>query len=219
MSKPLSTFSSVGNSTICWSAENGSLRCTAVRLRTGGLCLYSPVPGLLGEALDSLNALGCVEFLLAPNHYHHKGINEYAERFPEAKLACSNRARPRLEKQTGQTFSSITDLASDLADCSRILEPEGLKTGEVWIEIDTGSERLWVVTDAFRGPKESRGYGDRPRRTAGYIPEIRYRQPGPVSRVGLYPDRSCAPPTMIVPCHGSITTSPSIGAEALALIE
>lgn len=218
MSKTLSTFSPVGNSGICWSAENGSLRCTAVRLRTGGLCLYSPVPGLLGEASDSLNALGPVEFLLAPNHYHHKGINEYAEQFPEARLVCSDRARPRLEKQTGQTFSSITDLACDLADSSRVLEPEGLKTGEVWIEIDTGSERLWVVTDAFRGPKSPVGIVTDRVELLGTFPKFgignrdQYRE-------WVSSQVAQAPPTMIIPCHGSITASPSIGAEALALIE
>ena len=81
MSKFLSAFAALDDFSGLYCAERGSLRCTAIRLRSGGLCLFSPVQGLGDTAIASLAALGEVEVLFAPNHYHNKGLREYAEFF------------------------------------------------------------------------------------------------------------------------------------------
>src|SRR5690606_34563832 len=66
-----------------------------VRLKTGGLLVQSPTR--MGDAmLDTIAALGPVEVLLAPNHFHNMGLPRYRERFPGAKVASSEGARPRL---------------------------------------------------------------------------------------------------------------------------
>ena len=108
MSKALSAFTPIPHQSHIWSSQKGSLRCTALKLSDESLCLYSPVLGLNDEAYDSLAALGKVSFLLAPNHYHNKGLAEYAEAFPDAKLICSEHAKPRLEKQTRMTFGPLS---------------------------------------------------------------------------------------------------------------
>ena len=131
MGNELSPFAPIPSHPEIWSAQKGTLRCTALRLSDGTLCLYSPVLGLGGEAKASLAALGEVSYLLAPNHYHHKGLAEYAEAFPKAKIVCSGGAQTRLEKQTGLTFERLERLEALLPVGSDFAEPDGLKTGEV----------------------------------------------------------------------------------------
>lgn len=74
MSKLLSAFAALDDFSGLYRAERGSLRCTAIRLRSGGLLLFSPVQGLGDTAIASLAALGEVEVLFAPNHYHNKRL-------------------------------------------------------------------------------------------------------------------------------------------------
>lgn len=142
-----------------WSADRGSLRCSAIRLQDGSLCLYSPVSGLGDAARASLEAIGEVSFLLAPNHYHHKGLAEYARVFPQASRVCSDAARPRLRAQTELTFDGLQDLARRLPEGCELAEPRGLKTGEVWLDLSVADQRIWVVTDAFKGPARSSDEG------------------------------------------------------------
>lgn len=58
MSKALSAFSPIPHQTDVRSAQKGSLRCAALKLRDGSFCLYSPVLGLGDEAKASLAAQG-----------------------------------------------------------------------------------------------------------------------------------------------------------------
>ncbi len=140
-----------------YNARSGKLSCTALRLRSGGLCLYSPVAGLEKSQHAQLSKLGGASALLAPNHYHNKGLKAHMEAFPSASLLCSKSAEPRLHKITGLSFEPITKLEADLLEGQRILEPEGLKTGEVWVGIESEQERAWIVTDAFSAPLHASG--------------------------------------------------------------
>lgn len=60
-------------------------RMAAVRLRDGGLWVWSPIP--IDEVLaKELDALGPVRELVAPNALHHLSLTAWAERFPAARL-------------------------------------------------------------------------------------------------------------------------------------
>lgn len=96
--------------------------------------------------------------MLAPNHYHHKGLNEYAQAFPEAKIACSSGAQARLEKQTDLTFDELERLETLLPDGCDFAEPDGLKTGEVWLIVKSEQECMWIVCDSFKGTKGKVGH-------------------------------------------------------------
>jgi hypothetical protein len=67
-------------------ATKGGLRCTAIKLQDGGICLYSPIAGLNAEARNSLDVVGKVTHLFAPNHYHNRGLAEYSSAYPDALL-------------------------------------------------------------------------------------------------------------------------------------
>jgi hypothetical protein len=205
----LSTFRPIDGLENVFVAERGNLRCSAIKLRDGGYCLFSPVFGLGDEATASLGQLDAVRFLLAPNHYHSAGLAQYARRFPAARLCTSERARPRLEKITGLRFEPLDEVRLALPACIACFEPQGLKTGEIWLRALGSKHAAWIVVDAFCGPK---GGANRP----AIAPQLLSTFP----RVGIGDKRSyldwleaqvtADQPTMLVPCHGAIVANPRL---------
>ncbi|MCS5635443.1 MAG: DUF4336 domain-containing protein [Myxococcota bacterium] len=63
-------------------------RTTLVRLSDGGLFMHSPGP-LSPELVDSINALGPVRHIVAPNDFHHLYVEENAKAWPEARIHVS----------------------------------------------------------------------------------------------------------------------------------
>ncbi len=217
MTKELSAFAPIPNHPEIWSAQKGTLRCTALRLSDGSLCLYSPVKGLGEAAKTSLAALGKVAYLLAPNHYHHKGLNDYAQAFPEAAIICSEQAQPRLEKQTGLNFDVLDALQALLPDGCTIAQPDGLKTGEVWLVVKTEQECIWIVCDSFKGPSGKAGTLGRTVEMLGTFPTYGI---GDRDAYSSWVESRCAAdePTMVVPCHGSIIRSEHLTTDVISLL-
>jgi hypothetical protein len=119
-----------------------------VRLATGGLLLHSATR--LGEQmLEAIAALGEVEVLFAPNHFHHLGVPSYRARFPKSIVVASDGARPRLEKKGHAPISSLAEAERRLPAGARFLVPEGLKNGEAWLSLEVEGRRTWIVCDAF----------------------------------------------------------------------
>lgn len=191
-------------------ARKGNLRCTAVRLKGGSVCLFSPLLATGSAAQESLAEIGPVTHLLAPNHYHHKGLCEYARMFPKAEICASAISTARLRKQTKLEFSGIADLGKQLPRNISFLEPEGLKTGEVWLRVKTSDLVAWIVVDALAGAKMTAktdrcavpellstfpkfGVQD----TEAYISWVEAR---------LKQDQ----PELVVPCHGSIIAATAL---------
>lgn len=218
MNKSLSKFVPISEKLGLWSAQKGALRCTVLRLRDGSLCLYSPVLGLDDATLTSLAAHGDVAFLLAPNHYHNKGLAVYAEAFPDAVLVCSEKAQPRLEKQTGLSFAGLHSLATLLPIGSDLVEPEGLKTGEVWLTYATAEGAVWVVCDAFKGASGRTGTASPDIELLGTFPTYGIQDKGIYSTF-VKAKLNELPPTVIVPCHGSVVRSENLAASVISLLE
>jgi len=215
----LSPFTSVKSVEGIYSAWSGNLRCCAIRLKDGGICLYSPVAGLSGEAVESLSQLGEIRFLLAPNHYHNKAITEFTAAFPNAIFCASQYAVPRLKKITGLVAQDPQALVSALPGNMKLLEPEGLKTGELWLRVDTDNTIAWLVVDAFCGPKISGNDA------VEQHPEL--LKPFPKFGVGdrdIYGNwakeqiRSDNPQN-VVPCHGAILSSITLALELSELVD
>ncbi|MFS4579743.1 hypothetical protein [Phaeobacter sp. C3_T13_0] len=217
MSKTLSEFMLAPDRSNLWSARKRDLRCTALRLRDGSLCLYSPVLGLGDLARESLASLGDVSVLLAPNHYHHKGLAQYATAFPDAELICSNYARPRLEKQTGLSFGNLTRLAKLLPDVYQIVEPEGLKTGEVWLTYQTSTACGWIVCDAFKGSSNKADDVARRIELLKAFPTFGIKDKDTYS-IWVEGMLATKPPNTILPCHGSIVESENLAVDIKSLL-
>lgn len=193
--------------------RRGNLRATVVALRDGSVCLYSPVEKTSGALGDG----NPIRFLLAPNHYHNKGISEHVETFGDADLVCSEAARPRLEKLTGQEFGSLSTLAEALPPTVELVEPEGLKTGEVWMIVRSKSDVVWIVTDAFCGTMEK----DEATAQVGFLKTFpKYGLKDKVRFSDWVSARlEKETPTMIIPCHGEIVRGTDMRNQIPTLLE
>lgn len=200
-------------------ARKGNLRCTAFVLQDGGLCVFAPAKGLGDSARGSLEALGSVSHLLAPNHYHNIGLKEYAATFPGASICTTDIAAPRLEKVTGLNFDGLDALAGKLPEGINLLQPDGLKNGEVWLRVEVAEGVAWVVVDAFAGPKMTAGearaaelgfFGIFPKLGVGDKPAYRDW----VARQ-IKADR----PTLIVPCHGALVAAADLPEQIEAIMQ
>ncbi len=66
-----------------------STRMTVVRLSSGDLWVHSPIK--LSESIkDQIEALGCVKYLIAPNHLHHLFLPEWIAAYPEVQVFGTN---------------------------------------------------------------------------------------------------------------------------------
>ncbi len=185
-------------------ARAGGLRCTALILKDNSLCLFSPVAGLNEAAINSLAELGRVTYLLAPNHFHNKALSEYQAAFPRAKLCASHTAKPRLEKVTGLKFQSLKPIANRLPKQLTLVEPAGLKNGEIWVRASTKETRAWLLVDAFAGIKMTA--------KSDTSAQVSYLKTFPKYGVGnrdeyvgwLAQQLTADKPSLIIPCHGAI---------------
>ncbi len=183
-------------------AQRGSLRCIAVDLEDGRRCLYSPVRGLAGAALN-LAGSGKIAYLLAPNHYHYAGLAEHVAQFPQAQLCTSPAATARLHHVTGYRFDTLNELACSLGPDGSLLYPSGLKTGEIWIRVRERREVAWIVTDAFCGPKGTSGLVSKAPAILGTFPGFGIADRSTYvswARRQLTEDR----PSTLIPCHGAL---------------
>ncbi len=78
MATMISAFEPVPDMPGLFTATKNNMRCTVIVLRTGQVCLFSPVSGLNTAAKTSLGELGEAALLLAPNGYHNGGLVEYS---------------------------------------------------------------------------------------------------------------------------------------------
>jgi len=199
--------------------HKGNLRSIALVLRDKSVCVVSPISGLTKPAYAPLAAIGKVSHVLAPNHYHHKGIADFTKQFPKAKAYANESAIERLQAQTKRRFNSLDNLKPLLERGSTLLEPKGLKTGEIWLRFNTPKLKAWMVVDAFCGPKLKKtaveekqpellktfpnyGIGDK----AGYS--------GWATKQ-VDKDK----PTLLIPCHGSVVRSPKLPASLKGLLK
>jgi len=190
-----------------YSVHKGNLRSVAIVLRDRSLCVISPIEGVPATAYNSLEAVGEVNHVLAPNHYHNKGIAEFLKIYPDAKTYSSAAAADRLKKQTGIKFGSLETLRKQLRKGISFLEPDGLKTGEVWLRFSNPQVTAWLVVDSFCGPKLKK------QEIEADTPELLTTFPNygvaDAAEYGSWVEEQLRKdtPTLLVPCHGSIVRS------------
>ena len=198
--------------------RSGKLSCLALRLRDGSLCLYSPVAGLEKTLSKQLDQLGAVSALIAPNHYHNKGLAAHVEAFPDASLYCSAAAGPRLTKVTGLKFDPLERLIEALPDGLSLLEPDGLKTGEVWVRIKSATVCALAVTDAFSSKIHAPGEHGSEVTMLGTFPRYGIKDQSNYRKWAIE-TLSVISPTILLPCHGSPVVSEDLVAQLIGQLE
>jgi hypothetical protein len=185
------------------------VRSTAVRLADGSLVVVSPVRGMARSGVESL---GRPSVLVAPNHFHNRGLAEWAAEYPGAVVVASAKAAPRVHAKCGLPVEATERLSSALLPGHAVLVPPGTRGGETWLSLTSGNRRAWVVGDAFFS------LPDLPAWPMGLVLRLLGIAPG--LRIGtsfrwLLSDRATyrtwlsarleeERPNVLVPCHGDV---------------
>ncbi len=204
------------------------LRATVVRLARGDLLVQSPVRGLTDEVAAALDAVGPVRWLLAPNHFHNLGLAPWQDRYPDAVIVGADPARARLAQKSGRTVAGLDALAPALDARVAVFALAGTRAGETFVDVHDGTERVWIVGDAFMALAQpwttavGLAY-----RAMGFFPGLRVSWSFP--RIAVQDRAACrrdllarlatAPPTMLVPAHGEVVRGPHLAARLTALVE
>ena len=205
-----------------WTARRGAQRMVAFRLADGELAFYSPVAGLTEAFRTSVDALGTVAAIVAPNHFHHLGVTEHADAFDVDTLVAPEGAIPRLERQTGHSFASLATIEDRLAKGTALTVTEGARADEAWFRFAHEGGTGYGVCDAFgakaapddppleepviRGSFPMMCLPKKSEQRAPYIAWARER---------IAADR----PTLLLPCHGAMVVSPDLPAMLDRLLE
>jgi hypothetical protein len=198
-----------------------SLNMILVDLGNRDLLVYSPT--WFGEGtFEKVDAIGTPRVLFAPNHFHHVSLPRYRKRYPDAVPVTSPAARPRLTKKGHEGLRDLADVASLLPSSARFLACEGTKAGETFFSLESGSERTWVLADAFFNVERPvTGVGGVVLRTLKTIPGLCLGQTFPwlalrdrrAYLAWLAAQLDMEKPTRIVPCHGDAIARPSLAEE------
>lgn len=113
-----------------------------------GTLIYGPTwlgPG----TFEKVEAIGTPRLLVLPNHYHHLSLARFRERYPDAGVVAGERALARLDKKGHRGVRSAGEAGVSLAGGVELVECPGCKSGELWVTVEHGGERTWLVGDAF----------------------------------------------------------------------
>jgi hypothetical protein len=199
----------------CW-------RSTAVPLDGGGFLVVSPIRGT-AAALDEL---GPAAAALAPNHFHHMGIEELAARNEGLLVGASAIAGKRLASKLRRAPVPLDAIRERLRDGVTLLEPPGLRTGEVWLRAETARGVAWSVCDAFFNVNAPvRGGTGLVLRMTSTVPGLRV---GSTFRWLAVGDRKAYrawlearlrddPPRILIPAHGDVVEGDDLPERLAAL--
>jgi hypothetical protein len=204
------------------------LRMVAIRLKSGGLLIYSPMSGMSEKEFEQIDRMGSPAWLLAPNHFHNLGIPAFQQQYPKSRICASEQAISRLRKIIKGEISVMESMATELPDGVRFMVPEGLKTGEVWLAITADTDkRVLVECDCFFNMTESKNF------LFGWILRMTGGMPGlrvskvfrmiALKRRSTYLDwirRNLGEflPNLLVPSHGEIISDHELSNKLINLV-
>lgn len=116
----------------------------------GGLIVVSPPCRVAAKAFEALQRHGPVRALVASNAFHHMGIPEWKQRFPDAAVFAPAQAIARVERQTSlQGIRPLADAAAIAGPRVELIDMPHYRTGEVLVRIRTDRGLVWYVTDVI----------------------------------------------------------------------
>lgn len=196
-------------------ARKGAARMMAVRLKEGGLVLYSPFPDPDDAAIMAARDYGGVTAIIAPSPFHYLGIASWRAAFPDATLHAPEAAISRLEKRIGKAPISQMPMLPKGVD---LVAPDGLKASEVWLRSVGTVGTAWAVCDAFAGPK---GTDDAPAEIP--IPRGAFASMciGDKSAYKAWAMNQIAldNPTLLLPAHGNAVAADGLSKRLRSIVE
>lgn len=119
-------------------------RMTVVRLTNGELWVHSPIQ-LSALLVEQIESLGCVKYLIAPNHLHHLFLSEWVAAYPSAEVYGT---REVIKKRSDISFDGSLNNPQTWAWCKDIEQElfSGSPIMEECVFYHKGSSTL-IVTD------------------------------------------------------------------------
>jgi hypothetical protein len=129
-------------------------RMTVVRLSDGTLWLHSPTP-LVDELASSLEALGRIAFLVAPNLLHYWWIGDWKARYPQARAYAAPGTRERAAKRFSGFQADLTDTqpAEWMGEFRQVMVPGDYLTEAVFLHV---ASRALILTDLIQNFEPAR---------------------------------------------------------------
>jgi len=122
----------------------------AIRTSENHWVFISPGEKMMNNLPDELHNKDVKISIIFPNSFHYMGVNAWLERFPEAKLYASKKAKKRL---VGKGFKQILMLENEQPQLPKgyeVLIPPGHRGGDVWLSKQGGeNHNLWITCDSF----------------------------------------------------------------------
>jgi hypothetical protein len=100
----------------------------------------------------------------------------------------------------------------------QILHPEGLKTGEAWIQIQHGETVAWIVTDACSADRLSPGEFNTMPSMLSAFPKFGVKD-APMFKSWVAQQIAKQAPNLVLPCHGAPIRNRDLGALLLTLLD
>jgi hypothetical protein len=119
-----------------------------VRFPDGGTLVYSPT-WLGDDTFERVERVGRPAVLLAPNHFHHLSLARFRAQYPDAAVVGGETGLARLRARGHHDVHACAAAAARLPAGVTLLEPPGLKNGEVFVCVDGDGGPTWLVCDAF----------------------------------------------------------------------
>jgi hypothetical protein len=127
-------------------------RMTVVRLKDGGLVLYSPI-ALDEEQMSQLEAFGRPAFLIVPGSHHRVDVKIFKDRYPAAKVIAAPGARKAVEE-----IAAVDATEMDFADPSVILiTVPGTSENESALEVSGGGGTTLILNDIIANVQNATG--------------------------------------------------------------
>ena len=115
-----------------------------------GLVVVSPPCRVASSVLDDLSRFGTVRALVASNAFHHLGLPDWSEHFPDAAIFAPAQSIARVEKRSKLTgIRPLAEAAAVTGPHVELVDMPHYKTGEVLVRIKTARGVVWYVTDVI----------------------------------------------------------------------
>jgi hypothetical protein len=189
----------------------------AVRLPDRGWLVVSAPVGVDSSVLDELANDGGVVGLLAPNAFHYLGQQTWRRRFPSATSWAPRGAHRRLAaKSKDIPYRAAEDLSGELPPGIHVVVPEGQKTADLLVRVETANDVVWWLGDLFSNTSSAdaiwplrllaRVVGSGPGYRRNTKPGLVYVSDGSAWLRSVRHALGAHPPTIVMPAHGDPVT-------------
>lgn len=206
-------------------AKGAYANSMTARLSDGSLCVISPACRIDDGVLRDLEPFGPVRLLVAANAFHHMGLSQWSQAFPEAGAYAHPKALKRVAKQHPRlNVQSIDTAASKFNDSAAVLSVPGMRTGDLWLK----AGRSLYLGDQFMNLKGHmkglfgllfRITGSTPGFKANGIARALFMADKKTFKSWALDQLAREEPTQVVPGHGPLVNGGAVGAELKRQIE